>query len=197
LKCVPGPYYNERSNSAAMQNRPVCVGKPMKTRAVYPGTFDPVTNGHVDLIRRSAAVFDEVVVAILSNTDKTPMFTVEERVEMLESVARGLPHVSVTTFGGLLVDFAHQIGASVIVRGIRAVSDYEYELQMAMMNRRLSSDVETVFLMPAEAYSYLSSRLVKEISALGGSVHGLVPSIVERRLRRKHEQKTQPETASR
>jgi pantetheine-phosphate adenylyltransferase len=160
----------------------------MKIRAVYPGSFDPVTNGHLDLIRRSAVLFEEVVVAILSNTDKTPMFTLEERVEMLESVVKDLPHVSVTTFGGLLVGFAEQIHASVIVRGIRAVSDYEYELQMAMMNRRLSSKVETVFLMPAEAYSYLSSRLVKEISALGGSVHGLVPSIVERRLKRKHDQ---------
>lgn len=158
----------------------------MKIRAVYPGTFDPVTNGHLDLIRRSAALFEEVVVAILSNTDKTPMFSVAERVEMLESVVRDLPHVSVTTFGGLLVDYAERIHASVIVRGIRAVSDYEYELQMAMMNRRLSARVETVFLMPAEAYSYLSSRLVKEISALGGSVHGLVPSIVERRLKRRH-----------
>jgi pantetheine-phosphate adenylyltransferase len=160
----------------------------MKIRAVYPGTFDPVTNGHLDLIQRCAVLFEEVVVAILSNTDKTPMFTVEERVEMLESVVKDLPHVSVTTFGGLLVDFAEQIQASVIVRGIRAISDYEYELQMAMMNRRLSSRVETVFLMPAEAYSYLSSRLVKEISALGGSVHGLVPPIVERRLKRKHDQ---------
>ncbi len=159
----------------------------MKRRAVYPGTFDPVTNGHIDLIRRSAALFEEVVVAILSNTDKTPMFTVDERVDMLRSVVEDLPHVSVTTFDGLLVDFAEQIHASVIVRGIRAVSDYEYELQMALMNRRLSSKVETVFLMPAEAYSYLSSRLVKEISALGGSVHGLVPSIVERRLKRKRD----------
>ncbi len=159
----------------------------MKIRAVYPGTFDPVTNGHLDLIQRCAVLFEEVVVAILSNTDKTPMFNLEERVEMLESVVKDLPHVSVTTFGGLLVDFAEQIHASVIVRGIRAISDYEYELQMAMMNRRLSSKVETVFLMPAEAYSYLSSRLVKEISALGGSVHGLVPPIVERRLKRKHD----------
>ena len=158
--------------------------------AVYPGTFDPVTNGHVDLIRRSVVLFDEVVVAILSNTDKAPMFTIQKRVEMLESVTRRIPHVSVTTFGGLLVEFAHKIGASVIVRGIRAVSDYEYELQMAMMNRRLSADVETVFLMPAEAYSYLSSRLVKEISALGGSVRGLVPPIVERRLKRKHDRIT-------
>ncbi len=162
----------------------------MKIRAVYPGTFDPVTNGHLDLIRRSAALFDDVVVAILSNTDKTPMFTVEERVEMLENVVKNLQHVSVTTFGGLLVGFAEQIKASVIVRGIRAVSDYEYELQMALMNRRLSSRVETVFLMPAETYSYLSSRLVKEISALGGSIHGLVPAIVEQRLKRKHRQRS-------
>lgn len=158
----------------------------MKIRAVYPGTFDPVTNGHLDLIKRSAALFDELVIAILSNTDKAPMFSIEERVEMLKNVVADMPHVSVTTFGGLLVDFAEQIQASVIVRGIRAVSDYEYELQMALMNRRLSSKVETVFMMPAEAYSYLSSRLVKEISALGGSVRGLVPPIVERRLKRKH-----------
>ncbi len=157
----------------------------MRRRAVYPGTFDPVTNGHLDLIRRSSALFDDVVVAILRNAEKSPSFTVEERVEMIQSVIRELDNVSVTTFDGLLVDFAEKIGASVIVRGIRAISDYEYELQMALMNRRLSSRVETVFMMPAEAYSYLSSRLVKEISQLGGSVHGLVPPIVERRLTRK------------
>jgi pantetheine-phosphate adenylyltransferase len=158
----------------------------MRIRAVYPGTFDPVTNGHLDLIRRCAALFDDVVVAILSNADKIPLFSLEERVEMLESVIRGMRNVSVTTFDGLLVDYAERIHASVIVRGIRAVSDYEYELQMALMNRRLSSTVETVFLMPAETYSYLSSHLVKEISELGGSVHGLVPAIVERRLKRRH-----------
>ena len=158
----------------------------MKRRAVYPGTFDPVTNGHIDLIQRSAALFDHVVIAILSNTEKTPLFTIEERIEMLEAVVRKTRNVSITTFGGLLVDFVEHIGASVIVRGIRAVSDYEYELQMALMNRRLSSRVETVFMMPAEAYSYLSSRLVKEISLLGGSVRGLVPPAVERRLARKH-----------
>jgi pantetheine-phosphate adenylyltransferase len=160
--------------------------KDMKIRAVYPGTFDPVTNGHLDLIKRCAALFDAVVVAILRNTEKTPFFSVEERAEMLEKVVQPLPNVSVTTFDGLLVDYAEQIHASVIVRGIRAISDYEYELQMALMNRRLSSKVETVFLMPAEAYSYLSSRLVREISELGGSVHGLVPPIVERRLQRRH-----------
>ena len=157
----------------------------MKIRAVYPGTFDPVTNGHLDLIRRCSALFDEVVVAVLRNTEKIPLFAIEERVEMLENVVKQLPNVAVATFEGLLVDFAERSEASVIVRGIRAVSDYEYELQMAMMNRRLSSRVETVFLMPAEAYSYLSSRLVREISSLGGSVHGLVPSLVERRLKQK------------
>jgi pantetheine-phosphate adenylyltransferase len=162
----------------------------MKIRAVYPGTFDPLTNGHLDLIRRCAALFDDVFVAILSNADKTPLFSLEERVEMLESVVHDMRNVSVTTFDGLLVDYAERIHASVIVRGIRAISDYEYELQMALMNRRLSSTVETVFLMPAETYSYLSSHLVKEISELGGSVHGLVPAIVERRLKRRH--KRQP-----
>jgi pantetheine-phosphate adenylyltransferase len=159
----------------------------MKIRAVYPGTFDPVTNGHIDLIQRSAELFDRVIVAVLKNTEKTPLFTVVERVEMLEEVVEGLKNVSVTTFQGLLVDFADQSKATVIVRGIRAVSDYEYELQMALMNRRLSPHVETVFLMPAETYSYLSSRLVKEISQLGGSVHGLVPSAVEERLRFKQQ----------
>ena len=154
----------------------------MMIRAVYPGTFDPVTNGHMDLIQRSAALFDNVVVAILRNTDKVPLFNLEERVEMLEAVINGMPNVTVATFRGLLVDYAQQIEASVIVRGIRAISDYEYELQMALMNRRLSSKVETVFMMPAEPYSYLSSRLVKEISLLGGSVHGLVPDLVEQRL---------------
>jgi pantetheine-phosphate adenylyltransferase len=157
----------------------------MRTRAVYPGTFDPVTNGHIDLIRRSSALFDHVIVAILRNAEKSPLFSVEERFEMLESAIARLKNVTVTTFEGLLVDYVTQAGASVIVRGIRAVSDYEYELQMALMNRRLSSKVETVFMMPAEAYSYLSSRLVKEISMLGGSVHGLVPRIVERRLEQK------------
>jgi pantetheine-phosphate adenylyltransferase len=157
----------------------------MFTRAVYPGSFDPVTNGHIDLIERSAALFDEVVVAILSNTDKTPLFSVDERVEMLELVIKDLNNVTVSSFGGLLVDFVEEIEASVIIRGIRAVSDYEYELQMALMNRRLSSRIETVFMLPAEAYSFLSSRLVKEISQLGGSICGLVPKDVEKRLKNK------------
>jgi pantetheine-phosphate adenylyltransferase len=154
----------------------------METRAVYPGSFDPVTNGHIDLIQRSAALFDKVIVAILRNTEKTPLFTVEERIEMLEEAIQDLKNVSVTSFAGLLVDFVEQIGASVIVRGIRAISDYEYELQMALMNRRLSNKVETVFMLPAESYSFLSSKLVKEIAQLGGSISGLVPAEVEKRL---------------
>jgi len=157
----------------------------MKIRAVYPGTFDPVTNGHLDLVKRSAALFDKVIVAILKNSDKVPLFTLEERVEMLKEAVKGIENVTVATFGGLLVDYALRIRASVIVRGIRAVSDYEYELQMALMNRRLSSKVETVFMMPAEAYTYLSSRMVREVSALGGAVQGLVPAGVERRLKKK------------
>jgi len=154
----------------------------MHTRAVYPGSFDPVTNGHIDLIQRSSTLFDEVVVAILRNAEKTPMFTIEERVEMLERSVRDLKNVTVECFDGLLVDFATKIEASVIIRGIRAISDYEYELQMALMNRRLSSSIETVFMLPAESYSYLSSKLVKEIAQLGGSIHGLVPEDVEKRL---------------
>ena len=159
----------------------------MKIRAVYPGTFDPVTNGHLDLIRRSSLLFDHVVVAILQNAEKAPLFSIRERVDMLEEVVGGHKNVSVTSFRGLLVDFVKRQKATVIVRGIRAVSDYEYELQMAMMNRRLSCDVETVFMMPAEAYSYLSSRLVKEISFFGGSIRGLVPPQVEKRLKHKYQ----------
>ena len=154
----------------------------MFTRAVYPGSFDPVTNGHIDLIRRSSTLFDEVVVAILRNAEKTPLFTSEERTDMLEQSVRDLKNVTVASFDGLLVDFVLKIEASVIIRGIRAISDYEYELQMALMNRRLSSSIETVFMLPSEAYSYLSSKLVKEIAQLGGSIHGLVPDDVEKRL---------------
>lgn len=164
----------------------------METRAVYPGSFDPVTNGHIDLIQRSAALFDKVIVAILRNTEKTPLFTVEERIEMLEDSTRDLKNVSVTSFEGLLVDYAEQIGASVIVRGIRAVSDYEYELQMALMNRRLSSRIETVFMLPAEPYSFLSSKLVKEIAGLGGKISGFVPPSVERRVCQKFQAGIRP-----
>jgi len=157
----------------------------MDIRAVYPGSFDPVTNGHIDLIQRSSALFDQVIVAILRNTEKVPLFSVEERTEMLEEATRGLKNVSVTSFAGLLVDYVEQLKASVIIRGIRAVSDYEYELQMALMNRRLSNRVETVFMLPAESYSFLSSKLVKEVAALGGEIHGFVPADVESRLNRK------------
>jgi len=155
----------------------------MKNIAVYPGSFDPVTNGHIDLIQRSAALFDEVVVAILRNSSKTPLFSIDERKVMLESAVREIENVSITDFSGLLVDFAEQAGASVIIRGIRAISDYEYELQMALINRRLSNRVETVFMLPAETYSFVSSKLIKEIASHGGALSGLVPEEVERRLR--------------
>ena len=157
----------------------------MPVLAVYPGSFDPLTNGHVDIITRGARLFDRIVVALLVNPDKAPLFTVPERVEIAREVFAGLPNVEVDTFGGLLVDYAHQRGAKVIVRGLRAVSDFEYEFQMALMNRRLSDKIETVFMMPAEQYTYTSSRLIKEVFSLGGRVHGLVPDIVEARLRAK------------
>ena len=153
--------------------------------ALYPGSFDPLTNGHVDIIQRGSRLFDRIVVAVLINVEKAPLFTVPERVDIAREVFRGWSNVEVDTFDGLLVDYARSKRAGVIVRGLRAVSDFEYELQMALMNRRLNPDVETVFMMPAEPYTYLSSRLVKEVVALGGSVHGLVPEIVERRLREK------------
>ena len=157
----------------------------METIAVYPGSFDPVTNGHVDLIQRSAALFDKVIVAILRNSGKTPLFSVDERREMLESAIREIGNVVVVDFSGLLVDFAERVGASVIIRGIRAISDYEYELQMALINRRLSNRVETVFMLPAETYSFVSSRLIKEIASHSGAISGLVPEGVEQRLRSK------------
>jgi len=153
--------------------------------AIYPGSFDPVTNGHLDLIERGSKIFMRLVVAVLRNADKAPMFTLAERMEMLRESTRGYPNVEVDSFDGLLVDYAQRLGARVLLRGIRAVSDYEYELQMAMMNRRLQPDLETVFMLPAEAYSYVSARLVREIAQLGGSVNGLVPAAVEQRLRDK------------
>lgn len=156
----------------------------MARRAIYPGSFDPITNGHLDIIERSAKVFDEVIVAVLVNEDKSPMFTTEERVELIETVSRW-NNVRVGTFEGLLVHYAVEQGAQVIVRGIRAVSDYEYELQMALMNRRIEPRVETVFMMSAEAYSYLSSRLIKEVFRLGGSISGLVPPEVEAQMKKK------------
>ena len=157
----------------------------MPTLAVYPGSFDPLTNGHVDIISRGARLFDRIIVAILVNAEKAPLFTMDERVEITRAVFRDHRNVEVDTFDGLLVDYVARRGAQVIVRGLRAVSDFEFEFQMALMNRRLNDKIETVFMMPAEQYSYISSRLIKEVFALGGRVHGLVPDMVEQRLREK------------
>lgn len=159
--------------------------EPCGVIAVYPGSFDPITNGHLDLIERASRLFERLIVAILRNEAKKPLFSVEERLEMAREVLRGYPNVEVASFGGLLVEFAASRGARVILRGIRAISDYEYELQMALMNRRLAPDIETLFLMAAEDYSFLSARLVKEVVALGGDVSGLVPPLVEERLRKR------------
>jgi len=153
--------------------------------AVYPGSFDPLTNGHVDIIERGTHLFDKIIVAILVNIEKSPLFTMEERVDILREVFKGRPNVEVDTFEGLLVDYVAGRQADVIVRGLRALSDFETEFQMALMNRRLSPDIETVFMMPAEKYTYISSRLIKEVFSLGGQVRGLVPEIVESRLREK------------
>jgi len=153
--------------------------------AIYPGSFDPVTNGHLDLIERGATIFDQLIVAIARNPEKDPLFPVGERIEMLQAVTFDLKNVAVDVFDGLLVNYARAQDARVILRGIRAVSDYEYELQMAMMNRKIELEIETVFMLPGEAYSYISSRLVKELARLGGSVKGLVPPLVEERLRAK------------
>ena len=153
--------------------------------AIYPGSFDPVTNGHLDLIARCAMIFDKLIVAVARNLEKDPLFPVKERVEMLEAVTFDWKNVEVEIFEGLLMDYSRARGATVVLRGIRAVSDYEYELQMAMMNRKIEPQIETVFMLPGEAYSYLSSRLVKELARLGGPVKGLVPPLVEERLRSK------------
>src|SRR2546426_12768280 len=155
------------------------------TIAIYPGSFDPVTNGHLDLIERGTKIFQRLIVAVLRNADKDPLFTVAERVEMLRQVTRPWANVEVDVFDGLLVDYARKRGAGVILRGIRAVSDYEYELQMALMNRKLEDRLETVFMLPGLTYSYLSSKLVREIAQLGAPLAGLVPPIVEERLRAK------------
>ena len=153
--------------------------------AIYPGSFDPLTNGHLDIIHRGARLFDRIIIAVLINLEKAPLFTVPERVEIAREAFAGVPNIEVDTFDGLLVDYARRRRAGVIVKGLRAVSDFEYEMQMALMNRHLNPDVETVFMMPAETYTYVSSRLVKEVVALGGSVTGLVPTLVEDRLRDK------------
>ena len=158
----------------------------MKTSiAIYPGSFDPVTNGHLDLIERGEKMFDLLIVAVLRNAEKEPLFSVAERVEMLREVTKQWTSVEIDVFDGLLVDYARKRGAGVILRGIRAVSDYEYELQMALMNRKLEPRLETVFMLPGLSYSYLSSKLVREIAKLGASLKGLVPEVVEQRLRAK------------
>jgi pantetheine-phosphate adenylyltransferase len=157
----------------------------MATLAVYPGSFDPLTNGHVDIITRGAHLFDRIIVAILVNGEKAPLFSMDERVEIARAVFSDQPNVEIDTFDGLLVDYVERRKANVIVRGLRAISDFEFEFQMALMNRRLKPTIETVFMMPAEQYTYISSRLIKEVFALGGRVHGLVPDMVEVRLRQK------------
>lgn len=153
-----------------------------KKIAVYAGTFDPLTLGHLDIIQRSRLIFDEMVVALLSNPGKEPLFSVEERRTMIAESCATMPNVRVEAFDGLLVDFARQMGAGVIIRGIRAVSDYEYELQMALMNRKLDETIETIFMLPGEMYNFVSSRLVKEVASLGGSVEGLMPPHIEKLL---------------
>jgi pantetheine-phosphate adenylyltransferase len=155
----------------------------MSVKALYPGTFDPPTNGHIDLIQRGSKLFEHLTVAILKNPVKNPLFTVEERVEMLREATSALGNVSVATFDGLMVDFARRLGATAVLRGIRAISDYEHEFQMALMNRRLAPEIETVFLQPAGRYSFISSRMLKEVFSFGGDVTGLVPPNVLKRLR--------------
>jgi pantetheine-phosphate adenylyltransferase len=159
--------------------------KPPSVIAIYPGSFDPITSGHLDLIQRGSLMFDKLIVSILWNEAKEPLFSVEERIEMLREVVGDFPNVEVDSFHGLLVDHASAHSATVLLRGIRAISDYEYELQMALMNRRLRPDIETIFMMAHEAYSFISSRLVKEVFGLGGNISGLVPPSVEARLQRR------------
>ncbi len=156
-----------------------------RIKAIYPGSFDPPTNGHLDLIERGSKIFDELVVAVLGNPEKDPLFSVADRCKMLEAMTESFDNVSVDTFNGLTVEYALRVGASAVLRGIRAISDYEYELQMALMNRKLQPGLETVFMMPAEKYSYLSSRLVREVAQLGGNIDCLVPALVAQKLREK------------
>ncbi|GBE37372.1 phosphopantetheine adenylyltransferase [bacterium BMS3Bbin07] len=154
----------------------------MKRIAICPGTFDPITNGHIDIVMRSLSIFDEIVVAVAPNPKKTPLFKIEERMDLIGESFKDLERVTIESFDGLLVDYVKQKGGVAIVRGLRAISDFEYELQMALMNRRLDSVIETVFMMPSEEYSFLTSTIIKEIASFGGSVKGLVPEIVEKAL---------------
>jgi len=162
--------------------------------AIYPGSFDPITNGHLDLISRGSRLFDLLIVAVLGNATKTPLFTIGERMEMLTEVTAEFPNVEIDSFEGLLVEYAARRNANLILRGIRAISDYEFELQMALMNRRLRPETETVFLMAGEAYSFISSQTVKEVISLNGNVSGLVPKPVEERLRKKMQVKKEQQS---
>ncbi|MFQ5633454.1 MAG: pantetheine-phosphate adenylyltransferase [bacterium] len=161
----------------------------MKRIAVYPGTFDPITNGHIDVIRRAVNLFDKVVVAILTNPSKTPLFTVEERIALIGDVLKDIKSVRIVSFTGLLVDFADKMGACAIVRGLRAISDFEFEFQMALMNRKINNKLTTVFLMPHEKYTYLNSTIVKELAGFGGKISDFVPEIIESELRKKFAEK--------
>lgn len=165
--------------------------------AVYPGSFDPITSGHVDIVERGLRLFDRVVIAVLRNDSKAPLFSVGDRVQLIRDVFGDRPGLEVESFEGLLVDYAAARGAAVIVKGLRNLEDFEYESQMALMNRRLRSDIETMFLMPAEPYTYTSSRLIKEVCRLGGDIHGLVPPLVEERLRRTFAMHRDPQSAPR
>ncbi|MBU4128958.1 pantetheine-phosphate adenylyltransferase [bacterium] len=157
----------------------------MKKIAVYPGSFDPVTNGHIDLIKRTLGIVDELIVAVVKDSGEKPLFSVEERMAMLKEVTKDLENVRIDSFDELLVDYARKLGAKTIIRGLRAISDFEYEFQMALMNRKLSKEIETVFMMPSAKYSYLSSSMIKEVVSFGGSLCDLVPKVVEERLKEK------------
>jgi pantetheine-phosphate adenylyltransferase len=155
----------------------------MESKAIYPGFFDPITNGHVDIIRRGLKIFDRILVAVLENPKKDPLFTTKERLAMIRKIFNDEEKMEVKSFRGLLVEFARKNGTNTVIRGLRAISDFEYEFQMALMNRRMAPELETVFMMPAEAYTYISSRLIREVFALGGPIAGLVPEVVEARMR--------------
>ncbi|OGW31390.1 MAG: pantetheine-phosphate adenylyltransferase [Nitrospirae bacterium RIFOXYB2_FULL_43_5] len=157
----------------------------MKKTAIYPGTFDPITNGHIDLVKRGMRIFDEVIIAIATAQKKQPLFTISERLKLIKDAVRGLKNVKVEAFSGLLVEYVESKKGVAVIRGLRAVSDFEYELQMALMNRRLDRNIETVFMMPSEEYTFLTSTIIREVASFGGSVKGLVPEAVERALKEK------------